>query len=81
MDSGQNFNLQKSFTYSGSISDTNLNSILNNTGFNRDYLPFTYLGVHIFKGKVKSSSFASFTDKILNKIAAWKGSLCPWQEG
>ncbi|XP_057787269.1 uncharacterized protein LOC131004582 [Salvia miltiorrhiza] len=36
-------------------------------------LPFTYLGIPIFCGKVQASHLRSIHDKILNKFARWKG--------
>ncbi|GAU13228.1 hypothetical protein TSUD_245980 [Trifolium subterraneum] len=47
--SGQQVNPQKSFIYAGSISHSRLNQIADTFGFNIGSLPFTYLGVPIFK--------------------------------
>lgn len=38
-------------------------------------LPFTYLGVPIFKGKPKANYFQSVADRVKIKLAAWKASL------
>lgn len=44
------------------------------TGFKRGNLPFIYLGVHILKGRVNRIPFQALADKILAKLATWKGS-------
>jgi len=44
-------------------------------GFKIGTLPFTYLGVPIFKGKPKKSYFQPIADKVKVKLAAWKSSL------
>lgn len=49
---GQHMNPQKYSIFSGSISRQRLIQISNLTGFSIDSLPFTYLGVPIFKGKL-----------------------------
>jgi len=49
--------------------------LANNLGFNIGTLPFTYLGVPIFKGKPKYAYFQPIADKIKNKLSAWKASL------
>ncbi|EEF28256.1 conserved hypothetical protein [Ricinus communis] len=38
-------------------------------------LPFTYLGIHLFKGAPKSIHLQSIADKIYSKMEGWKGSL------
>jgi hypothetical protein len=52
-----------------------LNQITNQIGFNISSLPFTYLGVPIFKGKPKYVHFQPLTDKVKMKLSAWKASL------
>jgi len=44
-------------------------------GFKIGALPFTYLGVPIFKGKPKKSHLQPIADKVKMKLAAWKASL------
>lgn len=73
--SGQIFNLAKFFIFYGSINDSQLGRIIANTGFSKGSLPFTYLGVLIFKGRAKSIHSTFIIDEILAKIPAWKGSL------
>jgi len=73
--SGQLINPSKSTMYSGSIPLSRLNSISNMLGFNIGSLPFTYLGVPIFKGKPKAIYLQHIADKIKLKLASWKTSL------
>jgi len=44
-------------------------------GFNLGQLPFTYLGVPIFRGRPKSIHFQHIADRVKLKLAAWKASL------
>ncbi|GAU50480.1 hypothetical protein TSUD_409650 [Trifolium subterraneum] len=73
--SGQIINAAKSTIYSGGITPSRLNIIVNNIGFNVGSFPFNYLGVPIFKGKPKATFFYPIADKIKNKLSAWKASL------
>jgi len=73
--SGQVINPSKSTVYYGSISNTRLEQITNLIGFNKGSLPFSYLGVPIFKGKPKKSHLQPIADKIKSKLGAWKASL------
>lgn len=73
--SGQCVNPNKSSIYAGAIPHQRLTSIASNIGFNIGSLPFTYLGVPIFKGKPKTVHFQSLVDRIKLKLSAWKASL------
>lgn len=73
--SGQLVNPKKSSIFAGSITNHRLNHIANIIGFKIGTLPFTYLGVPIFKGKPKKSYFQPIADKMKLKLAAWKASL------
>ncbi|MCI10142.1 RNA-directed DNA polymerase (Reverse transcriptase), partial [Trifolium medium] len=73
--SGQVINASKSTIYSGGISQVRLTQIVNLIGFNIGSLPFTYLGVPIFKGRPKARYFIPIADKIKSKLSAWKASL------
>lgn len=75
MASSQCFNLVKSLIYSGSITYSNLNNIIASTGFSKGSLPFNFLGILIFKGRVKLSYLSHIFDIIMNKLIAWKGYL------
>jgi hypothetical protein len=68
-------NPYKSSIFAGSISNHRLNQITNQIGFNIGSLPFTYLGVPIFRGKPKYVHFQPLTDKVKMKLSAWKASL------
>lgn len=73
--SGQIISLNKCTFYSGAIPDWRLHSIANVLGVSAGRLPFTYLGVPIFKGKPKRAHLLPIADKIKLKLATWKGSL------
>jgi len=73
--SGQHVNPQKSSIFSGSISHQRLSQISNLTDFSIGSLPFTYLGVPIFKGKAKTTYFQPIADKVKLKLSASKASL------
>jgi len=70
--SGQIMNLRKSFIYAGGITNNRINHIVNLLGFSVGYLPFTYLGAPIFKGKPKCIHFQPIADKVKAKLAKWK---------
>ena len=73
--SGQLVNPQKSSIFSESISNRRLSQIASSLGFKIGSLPFTYLGVPIFRGKPKKSYFQPIADKFKLKLASWKASL------
>ena len=73
--SGQIINPAKSTVFFGSISNARINYITELIGFNKGSLPFTYLGVPIFKGKPKRSHLQPIADRIKSKLSAWKASL------
>lgn len=61
--------------YSSSISVVKSSRIANALGFSASSLPFSYLGVSIFKGKPRRSHLQPITDRILSKFSYWKGSI------
>jgi len=73
--SGQVVSSSKSTIYSSSISSARMANIVNFIGFNIGSLPFTYLGVPIFKGKHKACHLQPIADKVKAKMSAWKASL------
>jgi hypothetical protein len=73
--SGQMVNARKSTIFSGSITNARLLQIAQFIGFTIGTLPFTYLGVPIFKGRPKVIYLQSIADKVKSKLAAWKASL------
>lgn len=70
--SGQVCNPSKSILYVGSMSTVRHGLLATRIGFKMGLLPFLYLGVPIFKGKLKASYFHSVVIKIKNKPVAWK---------
>jgi len=57
------------------MSSHRVSQIANVIGFNIGTIPFTYLGVPIFKGKPKYVYFQPIADKVKVKLSAWKASL------
>jgi len=78
--SGQLVNPQKSSIYAGSITNHRLSQIVNQLGFNMGSLPFSYLGVPIFKGKPKYVYFQPLADKVKMKLQLGKHHLSLWLE-
>ena len=73
--SSQVINLGKSSIFSSGVSNNRLNTVVNLLGFNIGSLPFTYMGVPIFKGKPNTIHFQPIADKIKLKLASWKAYL------
>lgn len=73
--SGQLINSQKSKFYTGGITLSRIHTIASITEFNQGSLPFTYLGILLFKGKPKALHLRPIVDKIKHKLSAWKGRL------
>jgi len=73
--SRQIINPSKSIVFYGSISPARIDQIVDLIGFNKGSLPFTYLGVPIFKGKPKKSHLQPIADEIKSKLSAWKAFL------
>ncbi|XP_058782945.1 uncharacterized protein LOC131657578 [Vicia villosa] len=73
--SGQYVNTAKSFIYCGAMDNNRATHLSSLTGFSKGSLPFRYLGVPIFKGRVKRAHFQDLADSMISKMAAWKGSL------
>lgn len=57
------------------MSPSRLNILADFYGFNKGSTPFNYLGVPLFKGKPKKVFLQPIADKVINKLASWKGSL------
>lgn len=60
----------KSTIYGGSISHIKLTHIATSICFNIRTIPFTYLGVPIFKGKLRRNHFDPIMDKTKVKMAS-----------
>lgn len=73
--SGQILSIGKCQFFAGSISSSRITEIKGILGFSQGNIPFTYLGVPIFKGKLKVIYLQPIADRIKAKLAAWKGSL------
>lgn len=72
---GQVCNPFKSILYVGSMSTVRHGLLATRIGFKMGFLPFLYLRVPIFKGKLKASYFHSVVVKIKNKLVACKVNL------
>lgn len=73
--SGQLLSLGKCKYYTGSMAVSRILQLNAFLGFSVGRLPFTYLGVPIFKGKPKAIHLKPIVDKIKTKLASWKGAL------
>ncbi|PKA62829.1 5'-3' exoribonuclease 2 [Apostasia shenzhenica] len=74
--SGQKINVSKSsFICSKKTGKILINNISNITGFNRKYLPISYLGCPIYKGNIKIFFFNNVINKIRNRIFGWEFKL------
>lgn len=75
LNSGQVISPNKSTFYEGSVSARRKHAIADFLGFKAGSLPFTYLGIPIFKGKPKKQHLMPTADRIKSKLASWKSSL------
>jgi hypothetical protein len=73
--SGQMVNAQKSKFYTGDITLSRIHTIASITGFSHGSLPFTYLGILLFKGKPKAIHLRPIVDRIKHKLSTWKERL------
>ncbi|KAL8492511.1 hypothetical protein ACS0TY_023916 [Phlomoides rotata] len=72
--SGQPYNPAKSKVYFGSaVSRRVRNDMLRTTGISAGSLPFSYLGVPIFRGAPHTGHLAALADSIIGKFSKWKG--------
>ncbi|XP_019414319.1 PREDICTED: uncharacterized protein LOC109326106 [Lupinus angustifolius] len=72
--SSQNINASKSQFFTASSNPRKIINLSSFLGFNAGSLPFTYLGVPVFKGKPKRAHLQPIADRINQKLATWKGS-------
>lgn len=68
--SGQIVNAHKSKFYSASIPMSRMHTISSISGFRHGSIPFTYLGIPLFKGKPKSCHLRPIVDRIQSKFIA-----------
>ncbi|XP_057803315.1 uncharacterized protein LOC131018618 [Salvia miltiorrhiza] len=72
--SGQQVSLAKSHVFYANKVDLRLQRKINRQlGFAIGTMPFTYLGVPIFVGRVKASYLRAIHDRIAAKFSRWKG--------
>lgn len=67
--SGQHLSIEKCRFFVGSMSHSRQLAIKNFLGFKAGSLPFTYLGVPIFKGKPKTVHLQGITNRIISKLS------------
>jgi ribonuclease HI len=75
VESGQKINNSKSTIYSGSITHGRLELIVQLLNFKIGSIPFSYLGLPIFKGKPKACHLQPLADRVKLKLSSWKASL------
>lgn len=73
--SGQNLSIGKCKFYANSISVPRLRGLSNLLGSSHGSLPFTYLGVPLFRGKPKAIHLQPLMNKIKAKLFSWKRTL------
>lgn len=73
--SGQLISADKCRFYTGTSQSRRLGLLADILGFHSGQLPFTYLGVPIFRGRPRKSHLQPIADRIKAKLASWKGSL------
>ncbi|CAI8585506.1 unnamed protein product [Vicia faba] len=73
--SGQVCNPTKSTTFARSMAVVRHGFLASRIGFKMEHLPFSYLGVPIFKGRPKAIYLQPVADKIKVKLEAWKAIL------
>ncbi|XP_019450635.1 PREDICTED: uncharacterized protein LOC109352905 [Lupinus angustifolius] len=71
--SGQYLNLTKCKFYSTQANTRKIGKLTSWLGFGAGSLPFNYLGVPVFQGKPKAIHLQPIADRIINKLAKWKG--------
>ncbi|XP_019431829.1 PREDICTED: uncharacterized protein LOC109338932 [Lupinus angustifolius] len=72
--SGQVINLPKCNFFSADASARKIGRIASTLGFSAGSIPFSYLGVPIFYGKPRKVHLQAIADRILSKLANWKGA-------
>lgn len=73
LNSGQEVNKAKSHLFLGKYAMPWQHDIQRELGIQVGTLPFTYLGVPIFRGRPKSEYFLPIADKVKSKLSTWKG--------
>ncbi|KAL8507322.1 hypothetical protein ACS0TY_018021 [Phlomoides rotata] len=71
---GQVHNSEKSMVYFGTTVTHRVRQfMLRTTGISHGSLPFSYLGVPIFRGSPRTCHLATLADSIISKFSKWKG--------
>jgi len=73
--SGQLINYDKSKFFTGAMTTSRRNLLVQMCGLTPGIILFQYLGCPIFQGKPKSNHFRVIVDSIKVKLASWKGAL------
>ncbi|XP_042488549.1 uncharacterized protein LOC122068701 [Macadamia integrifolia] len=73
--SGQKINLEKSKIFWGDISSQRKQAIVEELGIPLCMFPTRYLGVEIFKGRIKKESVMPIMDRVKDRLSGWKGKL------
>ncbi|KAF1882437.1 hypothetical protein Lal_00039085 [Lupinus albus] len=71
--SGQHMNLAKCKFYTSCGNARRIQKLYEILGFSAGSLPFFYLGVPLFKGKPRRIHLQPIADRIIDKLATWKG--------
>lgn len=74
LNQGQHLSLEKCRFFAGCMSITRISALKDFLGFRCGSLPFTYLGVPIFLGKLRRVYLQPIADRIKSKLSSWKGS-------
>ncbi|XP_019435927.1 PREDICTED: uncharacterized protein LOC109342391 [Lupinus angustifolius] len=69
----QSMNTNKCKFYIANANASKIANLASYLGFNADSLPVKYLGVHVFKEKSRKSHMHGIADRIITKLAKWKG--------
>ncbi|XP_043701064.1 uncharacterized protein LOC122651645 [Telopea speciosissima] len=73
--SGQCINIHKSKMFLCNVSAIRRGKIKDIVGFPKSSFPTRYLGIEIFKGRVKKDAISTLMDKFKARLAGWKGKL------
>lgn len=73
--SSQLLSHEKCRFYAPNMSPPRCASISSTVGFSQGQLPFIHLGVPIFRGKPRRIYCQGIANKVVNKLASWKGGL------
>ncbi|KAL6126211.1 hypothetical protein ACLB2K_074262 [Fragaria x ananassa] len=75
LNSGQQVNKAKSLVFLGKYAYRRRTIIRKILGVRQGSLPFTYLSVPIFHGRLKRIYFLAIADRVRCKLSSWKGSF------